>query len=147
MKKLPIGISNFPEIIAEGYYYVDKTSYVHQLVQAGKYYFLSRPRRFGKSLFVDTLRCAFEGREELFKGLSLENTWDFAQIYPVLFFSFGRGRVTSLAELNTRLLSLVDEQAQRHEIQCTYELVADRFSELIRKLQTKSGRRVVILID
>jgi hypothetical protein len=73
MKKLPIGISNFTEIRTEGYYYVDKSPYVHQLAEAGKYYFLSRPRRFGKSLFVDTLKCAFEGRQDLFQDLYLEN--------------------------------------------------------------------------
>ncbi|MBS3780378.1 MAG: AAA family ATPase [Desulfovermiculus sp.] len=147
MKKLPIGIYNFSEIVTEGYYYVDKTAYVHQLAHAGKYYFLSWPRRFGKSLFVDTLRYAFEGRRELFKGLYLENAWDFEQVYLVLSFSLGRGRVTSLEELNIRLFSLLDDQAQRHGMQCTYELVADRFAELIRKLQEKAGRRLVVLID
>lgn len=147
MKKLPVGISNFSEMITEGYYYVDKTWYVQHLTHTGKYYFLSRPRRFGKSLFVDTLQCAFEGKKELFQGLYLEKHWDFAQTYPVLKFSLGRGRVTSFEELNSRLLSLMDEQADYHELQCKYELVADRFSELIRGLHAKAGQRVVILVD
>ncbi|HIJ59087.1 MAG TPA: AAA family ATPase, partial [Nitrospirae bacterium] len=68
-KKLPIGISNLKKIITEGYVYVDKTRYVYDLVNTGVYYFLSRPRRFGKSLFIDTLKEAFEGNKELFKGL------------------------------------------------------------------------------
>ncbi len=67
-KKLPIGISNLREIIQEGYVYVDKSRYVYELASTGKYYFLSRPRRFGKSLFVDTLKEAFEGNKELFQG-------------------------------------------------------------------------------
>ncbi len=69
MKKLPIGISNLKKIITQNYIYVDKTKYVHDLVENGTYYFLSRPRRFGKSLFVDTLKECFEGNRELFKGL------------------------------------------------------------------------------
>ena len=68
-RKLPIGIQTFTEIISEGYYYVDKTSYAHRLIDEGKYYFLSRPRRFGKSLFIDTLAELFEGNEVPFKGL------------------------------------------------------------------------------
>lgn len=71
-RKLPIGIQNFAEIRQGGYYYVDKTSYIEQLANQNKYYFLSRPRRFGKSLLLDTIACLFEGREELFKGL---HTW------------------------------------------------------------------------
>ena len=147
MQKLPIGIYTFSEIITEGYYYVDKTYYIYQLAQAGKYYFLSRPRRFGKSLFLDTLKCAFEGREELFKGLYLENNWDFEKAYPVLCFSLGRGRVSSLEELNTNILSMLDAQAEKQGIECKNELVANRFAELIQKVYAKTGRRVVILID
>lgn len=68
--------SDFSEIISNNYYYVDKTKVLHELVDNGKYYFLSRPRRFGKSLFLDTLKEAFEGNEKLFKGLYLENNWN-----------------------------------------------------------------------
>ena len=147
MQKLPIGIYTFSEIITEDYYYVDKTYYVDQLVQAGKYYFLSRPRRFGKSLFLDTLKCAFEGRKELFQGLYLENNWDFDEAYPVLCFSLGRGRVNNLEELNIRLLSILDAQAEKQAIKCSNELVADRFAELIQGIYAKTNKRVVVLID
>ena len=147
MKKLPIGIYNFEEIITEGYYYVDKTPYVHQLAEAGKYYFLSRPRRFGKSLFVDTLKCAFEGRRELFKDLYLEENWDFEKSYPVLKFSLGRGLVTSLDELNKNILAMLDSQVKKHGLDCKYDLVASLFSELIQGLYEKYNCRVVILID
>jgi len=69
MKKLPLGIQNFPEIRRDNYVYIDKTSLALKMADSGKYYFLSRPRRFGKSLFLDKLKCLFEGRKELFKGL------------------------------------------------------------------------------
>jgi len=70
-RKLPIGIQTFAQIAGEGYYYVDKTPFAHRLIESGKYYFLSRPRRFGKSLFLDTLKELFEGNEPLFRGLSI----------------------------------------------------------------------------
>ncbi len=91
MKKLPVGIQSFVEIRTENYYYVDKTPFVKKLVDEGKYFFLSRPRRFGKSLFLDTLRQAFLGKRELFKGLFLEDNWDWSQKYPVIYISFGAG--------------------------------------------------------
>lgn len=147
MKALPIGISTFSEIINENCYYVDKSAYVHQLAAGGKYYFLSRPRRFGKTLFVDTLKCAFEGRRELFEGLYLENHWDWDDPHPVLSISLGRGMVSTTDELNTRILSIPDELATYHEIDLAYELVADRFAELISGLHRKTGKRVVVLVD
>jgi hypothetical protein len=147
MKKLPIGISTFSEIITKNYCYVDKTPYVHALATTGKYYFLSRPRRFGKSLFVDTLKCAFEGRRELFDGLFLENNWDWNETRPVLDFSLGRGRVSSSEELNIRLRALVDEQAEIHGVVCRDELIADRFADLIRQVAKAADKRVVVLVD
>ncbi|HDL08234.1 MAG TPA: hypothetical protein ENG35_05790, partial [Desulfobacteraceae bacterium] len=84
MKKLPIGIQSFIEIRTENYYYVDKTPFVKMLVDSGKYYFLSRPRRFGKSLFLDTIKQAFLARKDLFKGLYLENNWDWSSPHPVI---------------------------------------------------------------
>ena len=80
MKKLPMGISNFKEFKENNYYYVDKTKYIKKLVDEGKYYFIARPRRFGKSLFVDTLKEAFQGNKKLFKGL-----FDIFHIYFTLF--------------------------------------------------------------
>ena len=91
MRKLPIGIQNFKELRTENYYYVDKTLFVKQLVEGGKYYFLSRPRRFGKSLFLDTLKQAFLGNKTLFDGLYLEKNWDWNRKYPVIHISFGEG--------------------------------------------------------
>jgi hypothetical protein len=87
-RKLPIGIQNLREIREEGYYYVDKTGYALRLIERGKYYFLSRPRRFGKSLFLDTLKELFEGNQSLFDGLYAAERWDWAVRYPVIRISF-----------------------------------------------------------
>ena len=83
-RKLPIGIQTFREVREESCYYVDKTPYMRRLVEEGKHYFLSRPRRFGKSLFVDTLKELFEGNEPLFEGLAIHDHWDWSVRYPVL---------------------------------------------------------------
>ncbi len=88
-KKLPIGLQNLREMRTQGYVYVDKTAHVARLAEEGKYYFLARPRRFGKSLLVDTLAEAFAGSRELFEGLYLESHWDWGRCYPVLRFDFG----------------------------------------------------------
>ncbi|MCG5505069.1 AAA family ATPase, partial [Ectothiorhodospira variabilis] len=93
--RLPIGIQTFSEIREGGYYYVDKTPIIERLVQQNKYYFLSRPRRFGKSLLLDTLRCLFEGRQSLFEGLYIHDRWDWQQTHPVIRLSFGDGVLTS----------------------------------------------------
>ena len=90
-RKLPIGIQTFREIREQSYYYVDKTAYIQRLMDEGKHYFLSRPRRFGKSLFLDTLKELFEGNESLFEGLHIHDLWDWSVRYPVLRLSFGSG--------------------------------------------------------
>ena len=91
MKKLPIGIQTFSEVINENYCYVDKTRIIYELINNGKYFFLSRPRRFGKSLLIDTIQGLFEGRKELFKGLWIDDKWDFGKKYPVIKIDFGAG--------------------------------------------------------
>jgi hypothetical protein len=117
-KKLPIGISNHREIIEEGYVYVDKGRYVYELASTGKYYFLSRPRRFGKSLFVDTLKEAFEGNKELFKGLWLYDHWDWEKRYPVIHISFGSGVLRNRAELDRRIIRVLEDNQKRPEVRC-----------------------------
>ncbi|MEE9356563.1 MAG: AAA family ATPase, partial [Methylococcaceae bacterium] len=97
MKKLPIGISTLQDIIDGDYVYVDKTPYIQPMLDTGKYYFLSRPRRFGKSLLVDTLHQLFAGNEALFHGLNIHSSWDWTKQYPVIRFSFGAGVVNSRA--------------------------------------------------
>ncbi len=78
-------------MIREGYYYVDKTGFVHLVTSQGKYYFLSRPRRFGKSLFLSTIKAAYQGKRDLFQGLFLEENWDWEQTNPVVHIRFGSG--------------------------------------------------------
>ncbi len=86
MRKLPIGIQTFSEIREEEYRYVDKTKIAFELISNGKYYFLSRPSRFGKSLFLSTLQAVFEGRKELFHGLYIYDIWDWQTTYPAFQF-------------------------------------------------------------
>ncbi|MCE3268926.1 MAG: D-galactarate dehydratase/altronate hydrolase domain-containing protein, partial [Burkholderiales bacterium] len=89
IKKLPIGYSTLANIRKENCVYIDKTHHVANLVNEGRYYFLSRPRRFGKSLFLDTLKQAFLCNHKLFKDLYLEDNWNWNQVYPVIHISFG----------------------------------------------------------
>ncbi|HHI96738.1 MAG TPA: hypothetical protein ENJ96_02700, partial [Thermodesulfatator atlanticus] len=132
--KLPVGIQSFEVIRTEGYYYVDKTPFVKKLVDEGKYYFLSRPRRFGKSLFLDTLRQAFLGRRELFKGLYLENKWDWSEKYPVVYISFGAGVIKSVKELDVTFEEILMEHEETYGIKLTYPSLKGRFRELIKAL-------------
>ena len=147
MRKLPIGIQSFVNIRTEGYYYVDKTPFVHRLVETGKYYFLSRPRRFGKSLFLDTLRQAFLGNKELFEGLYLEKNWDWSVSYPVVYISFGAGVHRSVEELLETQFIILDEHAQFYGLHLHYSYVKNRFMELLKALYEKYGQKVVVLID
>jgi len=90
MKKLPIGISDFKELINGNYIYVDKTEYIYKLINSGKYYFLSRPRRFGKSLLISTIRYLFEGQKELFKNLYIQDKWNWDETFPIIRISFAK---------------------------------------------------------
>ena len=90
-RKLPIGIQTFRTVREEGCYYVDKTGYAKRLADEGSRCFLSRPRRFGKSLFLDTLKELFEGSEDLFRGLTVHDGWDWSVRHPVIRLSFGAG--------------------------------------------------------
>ncbi|GAB6057608.1 ATP-binding protein [Desulfonatronum parangueonense] len=148
MKKLPLGISTLNKIIAEGYAYVDKSRFVHDLVESGSYYFLSRPRRFGKSLFVDTLKEAFEGNRELFRGLWLEDHWDWETRHPVIQISFGSGVLRSREELDQRIITILRSNQQELGIQCRQpDNVIDCFEDLIRQAAEKFGSPAVILVD
>ncbi len=146
-KKLPIGIQSFEVIREDNYYYVDKTPFVKKLFDSGKYYFLSRPRRFGKSLFLDTLRQAFLGRRELFSGLFLENNWNWDEKYPVIYISFGAGVHRNTTELKETINIVLNEHAESYGVSLNYSYVKDRFMELIKKLNRKLNQKVVVLVD
>jgi hypothetical protein len=147
-RKLPIGIQSLAEIILGGYYYVDKTPYVAQLIDQGKYYFLSRPRRFGKSLLLDTIKELFEGNRKLFSGLFIEDKWNWDKKNPVIRISFGSGTVKNRQGLDNRILSLLKANAEY--LQITLDASDDipgQFNQLISKARDKYQAQVVLLVD
>ena len=147
LKKLPIGISTFSEIIEQNYLYIDKTKEAHQLITSYKYAFLSRPRRFGKSLFIDTLQEIFEGNRKLFKGLYIYDKWDFEDKYPVIKINWG-GELRTPSMVRNRLEDILLYNQKRLDIVCDKTEQFDScFEELIRKAYEKYQKPVVILID
>lgn len=148
MKKLPIGISTFQKIIEGNYLYIDKTDIALDLIeQGGGYYFLSRPRRFGKSLFLDTLRTIFEGEKELFKGLYIYDKYDFTP-YPVIKMSFNDGEFKSKEGFEQTLYEILKINQRDLEVSCDTDLsLSGCFRELIYQAYTKYNQKVVILID
>ncbi|MEA3451328.1 MAG: AAA family ATPase [Bacteroidota bacterium] len=148
MKKLPISKAVFKDLINENCCYVDKTSYVKILNdEPSKYFFFSRPRRFGKSLFLDTLRAAYSGERELFKSLYLDKHWNWAKKYPVINMTFGGGTVETKEELSIHLHSLLEDVAEKYGIVLNKSFIPDRFTELIKKLSVNYSSKVVVLID
>ncbi len=147
MMKYPIGIQTFSNIIQDGYVYVDKTDMVYNLANSGKIFFLSRPRRFGKSLLLSTLKSYFLGQKELFRGLkidSLEKEWN---VYPVFHLSFGKGIFSMPYELDKNLETFVamgEREYGKDELATT---ISERFAAVIKAAHKKSGRRAVVLID
>ena len=147
-KRLPIGIQTFREIREEDCYYVDKSGFALRLVDEGKYYFLSRPRRFGKSLFLDTLAELFSGTEELFRGLEAHGRWDWGRRFPVIRLSFAEGVLTGRAELDARIRDLLRINAEGLGVEVPADLdIAGAFGELIRQAHRRHGERVVVLVD
>ena len=146
-KKLPIGIQTFAKIREADYYYVDKTGIAVDLAESGSHYFLSRPRRFGKSLFLDTLKELFEGNQALFKGLAAEGRWNWAIKYPVLRISFGGGVLGSVKDLNESLHQQLTSLERQYQLQSQYPDYRSRFKELITQVAQSTGQRVVILVD
>lgn len=145
--KYPIGIQSFEQIREDGYVYVDKTALVYDLVSKGKIYFLSRPRRFGKSLLVSTLENYFLGRKELFRGLaidSLEKEW---AEYPVFHIDFNGKNFTSQMELKNTVETFVAMQEEIYGKNPLANSFGDRLAYVFAKAHEKTGRRVVVLID
>ena len=144
--KYPIGIQTFSKIREENKLYVDKTKQVYQLTKESGYYFLARPRRFGKSLLISTLNSLYSGRRELFKGLWIEDKWDWSKKNPVIYIPFN---LLSYAEegLGKVLSICLDDQAQEAGISLNEASAPRKFSEFIKKSYKKTGKKVVILID
>ncbi|WP_022654631.1 AAA family ATPase, partial [Aquaspirillum serpens] len=147
-KKLPIGIQTFSKIREDNHYYIDKTPMAYQLAMQGSHYFLSRPRRFGKSLFLDTLAELWAGNEALFQGLWIHDKWDWSRSYPVIRISFGGG---VMMNVETQLPNKIAEQmrinAERLGLEVERGEAETYFANLIRAAEAKTGQKVVVLID
>ena len=147
-RKLPVGIQTFRQIREEGYYYVDKTAYAGRLRNdAGKHYFLSRPRRFGKSLFVDTLKELYEGREPLFRGLAVHDGWDWSRRHPVVRLSFGSGNFKRPGVLEEIAAAQLEDIGRRAGADPRGGSAPVLFRRLIETLSERAGRRAVVLVD
>ena len=145
MKKLPVGIQTFSEIINEGYLYIDKTEIACSLIGRFKYVFLSRPRRFGKSLFLDTLKNIFEGKRELFRGLLIADQWNWEVKFPVIKISFSGG-VHSRETLRKNLFYILNDNQERLAITCAEKEDPNQcFAELIKRASQKYQQKVVIV--
>ena len=147
MRKLPIGIQDFEYLRTNNFLYVDKTQYVYQLAHFGKPYFLGRPRRFGKSLFLSTLKAYFDGKKELFEGLKiaeLEKEWT---KYPVFYLDFNKSSYSDARSLEV----VIDDILQKYELQYGVSFIAEdlavRFSNVIAEAHKKTGTKAVVLID
>ena len=140
-------MQTFREVRQDGCYYVDKTPYIERLLEGGKHYFLSRPRRFGKSLFLDTLKELFEGDEELFRGLAIHGRWDWSARSPVVRLDFSQGDFTAPGYLHLNAMTQLDGLGRRAGVACRYDTAPERLSHLLETLHERDGERAVVLVD
>ena len=146
-RKLPIGIQNFEKLRSEGFMYVDKTAFVFRLAQAGVPCFLSRPRRFGKSLLLSTLEAYFKGKKELFKGLAIEQLEQDWFEYPVLHLDLNAEKYDSRERLEKMLELQLESWEEMYGVDKGTMTYSGRFSTIIRRACEQTGRRVVVLVD
>ncbi len=146
MKRLPLGYSTISGIVEDNRIYIDKTEYLYNLIYSGKFFFLSRPRRFGKSLTVSTLKEIFKGNKELFKGTFIyDSDYDWKK-YPVVHFDFSKFDADKNAsDLNEMISDNINSYANEYKIELATKLITSRFDELLEKLSSKG--KVVVLID
>lgn len=145
--KYPIGIQDFESIIRDGYVYVDKTALIYRMATEGKVYFLSRPRRFGKSLLVSTLKYYFQGRKDLFQGLAIDSMEKEWAEYPVFHLSFGGDSFTAEGALEARIEKFLADKETLYGKNPHSKTTGDRFKDLLKAAHRKCGRRAVVLID
>ena len=145
--RLPTGIQTFRELRETDCYYVDKTGYALRLVQGGKHYFLSRPRRFGKSLFLDTLKELFQGSQSLFVGLEAHDRWDWSVSFPVVRLDFGGLNATKPGDLEEDVLAQLLNLESAAGMQARHTSGPRRLEDLVRTLHRDSGQRVCVLVD
>ena len=157
IRKLPIGIQSFESLRRDNYIYIDKTEFAYSLVHSGKVYFLSRPRRFGKSLFLSTLKAYFEGKKELFKGLKIEklekDNPDAWKKYPVIYLNFAQNSFSKAISLEKTINLQLEEYEKKYEIQADYKDPLDstnfagRFINIVQTAWKKTGLPAAVLID
>ena len=143
----PIGIQNFESLRKDGFAYVDKTELIYQIASTGRYYFLGRPRRFGKSLLVSTMEAYFQGKKDLFKGLALEKLENEWTEYPVLHLDLSGKEYKSMEDLDVRLDRHLSLWESNFDAAKRYPMADARFSDIIDTAYEKTGKPVVILID
>jgi hypothetical protein len=147
LKNLPIGVQDFEKLRKGDYLYVDKTALIYELVSTGSYYFLSRPRRFGKSMLLSTLHAYFSGKKELFEGLAIEKLEKDWTTYPVLHLDLNVGEYRTEADLRNKLDVELDSWEQLYGKNAVEKTLGSRFEGVIRRAYEKTGLRVVILVD
>ena len=143
----PIGIQNFEKIRKDGYLYVDKTALIYQMVKTGCYYFLSRPRRFGKSLLISTLEAYFQGKKDLFKGLAMDQLEQDWLEYPILHLDLNISQYQSVQDLEDILNRNLIAWEALYGSDSSERSLALRFAGIINRAHLKTGRRVVVLVD
>lgn len=146
-KVLPVGVQSFSRIRNEGLRYVDKTGFASKMAGGSGRYFLSRPHRFGKSLFVGMLKELFEGNEPLFRGLAIHGEWDWSVSYPVIHLDFGGGDYSVEGELEKRVSELLHTMETEENLPPSASTASGRFGSLISGLEKKAGQPVVVLVD
>jgi hypothetical protein len=147
MVNYPIGIQTFSEIRNNNYLYIDKTKYIYDVTHPGKYVFLSRPRRFGKSLLTSTFDAYFSGRKELFKGLAIEKLEKEWKQYPVLHFSLASAKRGTVEDLDDIITMQIEDAESKYGIQQSEQNLTRRFTRLVKEIFAKTGTQVVVLID
>ncbi|MFM8362926.1 MAG: AAA family ATPase, partial [Haliscomenobacter sp.] len=147
MKNLPLGINTLSMLLESDCVYVDKTALALNLIKIPGRFFLSRPRRFGKSLFVDTLKEIFEGNEQLFRGLYIHDKWDWDRKFPVIKIDFAGGVLKSREELDEKIRYILAAQGARFGVSSVQKSVSGLFGDILSGVAQTHGRRVVVLVD
>ena len=138
---MPVGIQDFEDLRSTGYLYVDKTAYIYRLISQGKPYFLGRPRRFGKSLFLSTLKAYFLGKKELFEGLYISEVEKDWITYPVIYIDFTLGDCENLPSVKTVLSAIFDDYESQWGIMEKQDTLSARFSSLIKNCLCQVGQK------
>lgn len=147
LKNLPIGIQDFESLIVDNYLYVDKTAIMYKMVSTGRYYFLSRPRRFGKSMLISTLKAYFLGKKDLFKGLAVEQLEQKWTVHPVLHLDLNTAKYIEKGALDDVINNALTNWEKLYDAQDSERNFGSRFEGIIRRAYEKTGQRVVILVD